>query len=516
MLMSAKNVSHGFGERTILKDATFRLLKGEHIGLIGANGEGKTTFINILLGNITPDEGKIEWAKRLHVGYLDQYTNLTEGKTIREVLREAFQEMFEMEQEISNMYMKMCDCTEEEMNQLLEEIGEMQSILDSSGFYLIDKKIEEVASGLGLLEIGLDKDVTNLSGGQRSKVLLTKLLLQNPQILILDEPTNFLDENHIAWLKNYLLNFENAFLLISHEMEFLNSVVNVIYHLEQGVLTRYSGNYHQFLQAYEVKKNQQNALYEAQQREIKELEDFIARNKARVSTRNMANSRQKKLDKMEIIEKVREKVKPEFRFNLARTPGRVLFSCKDLVIGYDSPLSKPINFDIFRNEKIAFKGVNGIGKSTLLKTLLKIIKPYSGDVEKNETLEVGYFEQESQNNRNTALQEVWDEYPHMENFEVRSALASCGLTTTHIETLMLALSGGENAKVRICKLMLKETNCLVLDEPTNHLDVLAKEALKEALMNYKGTVILVSHDPEFYNGLVDKIINIEEYSLKII
>jgi ATPase subunit of ABC transporter with duplicated ATPase domains len=516
MLMSAKNVSHGFGERTILKDATFRLLKGEHIGLIGANGEGKTTFINILLGNITPDEGKIEWAKRLHVGYLDQYTSLTEGKTIREVLREAFHEMFELEQEISDAYMKMCDCTEEEMNALLEDIGEMQSILDSSGFYLIDKKIEEVASGLGLMEIGLDKDVTNLSGGQRSKVLLTKLLLQNPQILILDEPTNFLDENHINWLKNYLMNFENAFILISHEMGFLNSVVNVIYHIEQGNLTRYSGNYEQFMQAYEVKKNQQNALYEAQQREIKDLEDFIARNKARVSTRNMAASRQKKLDKMELIEKVREKVKPEFNFNLARTPGRVLFSCKDLVLGYDSALSKPINLDIFRNEKIAIKGVNGIGKSTLLKTLLQIVKPFNGSVEMNETIEVGYFEQEAKDNRNTALQEVWDEYPHMENYEVRGALASCGLTTSHIETLMLALSGGENAKVRLCKLMLKETNCLVLDEPTNHLDVLAKDALKEALQKYKGTIILVSHDPEFYNGLVDKIINAEEYSLKII
>ena len=484
-LLSATNVSHGFGDRQILKNATFRLLKGEHIGLVGANGEGKSTFINILLGNLTPDEGKIEWAKRLKVGYLDQYTKLTAGLTIREALREAFNEMYDLEKEIFLSYEKMATATAEEMDALLEDIGEMQSILEHSGFYLIDTKIEEVSSGLGLLDIGLDRDVTELSGGQRSKVLLTKLLLQNPQILILDEPTNFLDENHINWLKNYLLNFENAFLLVSHDVSFINSVVNVIYHIEQGNMTRYSGTYDQFLSAYEVKRNQQNAKYEAQQREIKELEDFIARNKARVATRNMANSRQKKLDKMELVEKAKVKVKPNFNFNFSKTPGKVLFECRDLVIGYDEPLSKPINLEIERGQKIVIKGVNGIGKTTLLKSLIGLIKPISGTVIKNQTVDIGYFEQEAKNLRKTALDEVWDEFPSMSNAEVRGALASAGLTTDHIETLMFALSGGENAKVRICKLMIENTNCLVLDEPTNHLDVLAKEALKEALEKYK-------------------------------
>ena len=258
-LLTAKNVTHGFGERIILDNANFRLLKGEHIGLIGANGEGKSTFINILLGNITPDEGKIEWAKHLHVGYLDQYTTLTPGKTIREVLRDAFKEMYKLEEEIGEAYMKMSDASDDEMNLLLEDIGEMQSILESSGFYSLDAKIEEVARGLGLTEIGLDKDVTMLSGGQRSKVLLTKLLLENPQILILDEPTNFLDVEQINWLRNYLLNYENAFILVSHEMEFLNEVTNVIYHVERGILTRYSGNYENLLKMYETKKQQQNA-----------------------------------------------------------------------------------------------------------------------------------------------------------------------------------------------------------------------------------------------------------------
>ena len=515
-LLTAKNVTHGFGERIILDNANFRLLKGEHIGLIGANGEGKSTFINILLGNITPDEGKIEWAKHLHVGYLDQYTSLTKGKTIREILQDAFVEMYKMEEEIGQAYCKMADCSDDEMNALLEDIGEMQSILESSGFYQLDAKIEEVARGLGLAEIGLDRDVTALSGGQRSKVLLTKLLLENPQILILDEPTNFLDIEQINWLKTYLLNYENAFILISHEMDFFNEVSNVIYHIERGVLTRYSGDYNNFLKMYETKKAQQNALYEAQQREIRDLEDFIARNKARVSTRNMANSRQKKLDKMEIIEPVKEKVKPNFKFLESKTPGRVLFELVDAVIGYDEPLSKPINITFFRNEKVAIKGVNGIGKSTLLKSMLGIQPLLDGQCNVNPTIDIGYFEQEAVDNRKTALDEVWDLYPSMTNAEVRGALASCGLTKDHIESLMMVLSGGENAKVRLCKLMLQETNILVLDEPTNHLDILAKEALKEALQRYKGAIILVSHDPSFYDGLVSKVINIEDYTTKII
>ena len=512
----AIDVSHGFGERKILEHATFSINKGEHIGLIGANGEGKSTFINILLGNITPDEGKIEWAKRLKVGYLDQYTALGNNKTIRDVLKEAFKDMYDLENEIMSYYEKMAIVSEDEMNELLDEIGEMQSILDASGFYSLDAKIEEVASGLGLLDIGLERQVEELSGGQRSKVLLTKLLLQNPQILILDEPTNFLDESHINWLKNYLINFENAFLLVSHDVPFLSSVVNVIYHIENGNMSRYSGSYEQFLQAYEVKKNQQNALYEAQQREIKDLEDFIARNKARVATRNMANSRQKKLDKMEIIEKPKEKIKPTFDFAYGNTPGRVLFEIKDLVIGYDSPLSKPIDLVIERGERIAIVGSNGIGKSTLLKSLIGINPPISGGVYKNPGVEIGYFEQEAKESRKTALQEVWDKFPYLTNGEVRGKLAMCGLTNNHIESLMIALSGGEAAKVRLCKIMMEESNVLILDEPTNHLDILAKEALKEAIQKYRGTVILVSHEPEFYRDLVSRVINAEEYTLKVL
>ena len=515
-ILTVEHVSHGFGARKILEDASFRLLKGEHIGLIGANGEGKTTFLNIITGKLMPDEGNISWCKRITTGYLDQYSTLTPGKTIREVLREAFQYLFDLEQEMMELYDKMGDCSPEKMDAMMEDVGEIQETLEHNGFYIIDSKIEEYANGLGLGEIGLDRDVTELSGGQRAKVLLTKLLLQNPMILILDEPTNFLDENHIAWLKNFLKNYENAFILVSHDIPFLNDVVNVIYHVENAVLTRYTGNYEQFKEMYELKKRQLEQAYEKQQKEIAHLEDFIARNKARVATTNMAKSRQKKLDKMELIELAKEKIKPRFSFRTARTPGRCVITAKNLVIGYDSPLTKPLNFILERNQKIAVKGVNGLGKTTLLKTLLGIQPAISGKVELDQFVEVGYFEQEVPDSSKTALDTIWEEYPSMTNAEVRAALARCGLTTEHITSQMKVLSGGENAKVRLCSLMLKECNLLVLDEPTNHLDVDAKEELKKAIREFKGTVLLVSHEPEFYQDVVTAIWNVEDWTTKIV
>ncbi|MEE0830449.1 MAG: ABC-F family ATP-binding cassette domain-containing protein, partial [Longicatena sp.] len=423
--------------------------------------------------------------------------------------------LFDLEKEMMDNYNEMCDCSEERMNELMENVGEIQTILDSSGFYDIDTKINEIAQGLGLMDIGLDKDVSMLSGGQRSKVLLCKLLLENPMILVLDEPTNYLDENHIRWLENFLMNYENAFILVSHDIPFLNKVVNLIYHVEQGHLTRYAGDYNYFMEQYEMKKMQQEAAYRKQQKEIEDLEDFIARNKARVATRNMAHSRQKKLDKMVMIEKPKTKLKPEFEFKTSRTSSKFIFEAEDLVIGYDEPLCKPMKISLERNKKVAIKGVNGIGKSTLLKTLLGITKPYSGNVEVDSFSNIGFYQQEENYGNETALQYIWDRFPQYENKEVRAALAKCALTSDHIESAMCVLSGGEQAKVRLCALMNKEYNVLVLDEPTNHLDQDAKEELKRALQAYSQTVILVSHDPWFYEDFVDEIINLEEYSLKI-
>lgn len=515
-IVTVENISHSFGGRQILENVSFRLLSGEHVGLIGANGEGKSTFLNILTGKLIPEEGKVSWCRRITRGYLDQHTVLEKGKTIRDVLHDAFSYLFELEKEMMQKYEEMSDCDEKRMEVLLQDVGEIQDILEHSGFYMIDAKIQEVAQGLGLMDIGLDKDVSMLSGGQRSKVLLCKLLLENPMILILDEPTNYLDEEHITWLKNFLSSYEHAFILVSHDIPFLNSVVNIIYHVENCELTRYVGDYDYFLEQYALKKRQQEAAYEKQQKEIADLKDFIARNKARVATRNMAHSRQKKLDKMELIEKVKEKVKPSFEFHSDRASGRVVFDAKDLVIGYDEPLTKPMNLQLERNKKVAIKGVNGLGKTTLLKTLMGIIPGVSGHVEVDPYATIGFFEQEVAGERQTALDYFWKEYPALNNGEARAALAKCGLTTDHIESSMYVLSGGEQAKVRLCVVMNKAHNVLVLDEPTNHLDVDAKDELKRALKEYKGTILLVSHDPDFYEGLVDEIWNLEEWTTKIL
>lgn len=515
-ILNVENVNHGFGARKILENASFRLLKGEHIGLVGANGEGKSTFLNIITGKLMPDEGNISWCNHITTGYIDQYSTLEQGKTIRDVLRDAFSYLFDLEKTMLEDYDKMADCSEGEMEKLLEDVGEIQEILEHSGFYIIDSKISEYANGLGLSDIGLDRDVSELSGGQRAKVLLAKLLLQNPMILILDEPTNFLDENHIIWLKNFLQNYENAFILVSHDIPFLNSVVNVVYHVENAILTRYTGNYDKFKEMYELKKAQIEQAYKKQQKEIANLEDFIARNKARVATANMAKSRQKKIDKMDIIELAREKIKPIFSFKTARTPGKFVINAKGLVIGYTEALTSELDLVLERNQKVAIKGVNGLGKSTLLKTLLKIIPQLGGQIEHDQFIKICYFEQEAIDSSKTALQEIWDEYPSMTNAEVRSALAKCGLTTEHITSQMKVLSGGENAKVRLCKLMLNECNLLVLDEPTNHLDVDAKEELKNAIINFKGTVLLVSHEPEFYNDIATDIWDLEKWTTKIV
>lgn len=516
-ILSVENLTHGFGDRAIFNDVSFNLLKGEHIGLVGANGEGKSSFMNIITGNLEPDEGVIEWSKRLRVGYLDQHTVLKSGTTIHEFLETAFKYLFDLEKEMNEICDKMGSAHPEELEKLLEDMGTIQDTLTNNDFYIIDSKIDEVARGMGIADIGLDKDVEDLSGGQRTKLLLSKLLLEKPDILLLDEPTNYLDEQHVEWLKRYLQDYDNAFILISHDIPFLNSVINLIYHMENGELNRYVGSYTNFLKVYDAKKQQLEAAYKKQQQEIQGLKDFVSRNKARVSTRNMAMSRQKKLDKMDLIELPKDKPKPEFNFKESRASGKMIFETKDLIIGYNDPLSKPLNLRMERGQKIALIGANGLGKTTLLKSILGEIKPISGHASLGDYLNIGYFEQEIKKaNHNTCIEEVWTSFPSFTQYEIRAALAKCGLTTKHIESKVFVLSGGEQAKVRLCKLINNETNFLVLDEPTNHLDIDAKDELKRSLKSYKGSILLICHEPEFYQDIVTDVWNCETWTTKIV
>lgn len=515
-ILTLEHCSHSFGGRTIFEDVSFRLLKGEHVGLLGANGEGKSTFMQIITRKLVPEEGKITWSRSVKVGYLDQHAVLEKGMSVHDALAAAYQDLFEIEKRITEGYEKMADCTETEMNELLEQIGEWQDTLEHHDFYQIDVKIEEVAQALGLMEVGLDRDVSELSGGQRTKILLAKLLLEKPDILLLDEPTNYLDQQHIAWLKTYLQNYENAFILISHDLPFTNDVVNLVYHVENCRLTRYVGNVDEFHRLYEQNRQALEAAYQRQQQEIARLEDFVARNKARVATRGMANSRAKKLEKMDRIELSSEKPKPTFRFQMGKTPGKVIFTASDLVIGYDEPLSRPINLTLEKGRTIVLTGANGLGKTTLLKSLMGALPPLAGTVVFGEHVEVGYFEQEITEPINrTCIEELWQTYPAYSQYEIRSALARCGLTTDQIESKVMVLSGGEQAKLRLCKLLNTPHNVLFLDEPTNHLDQDAKDELHAAVRDYSGTVLLVCHEREFYEDLADEVWDLSQVSLRI-
>ncbi|RII33094.1 ABC transporter ATP-binding protein [Clostridium chromiireducens] len=510
-ILTIENMSHSFGDRVLFNHASFRLLKGEHIGLIGANGEGKSTFMNIITNQILSDEGIIEWNSKFSIGYMDQLVDLKEGITVLNFLKDAFINLFNIENRINDLYDKLGDMYEEEMNKALNKIAIMQEILDKSDFYSINSRIQATAAGLGIKEL-LDRDVSALSGGQRTKVLLAKLLLQKPDILLLDEPTNHLDEEHIEWLKDFLINYESAFILISHDNWFLNSVVNVVYHLENKVLTRYEGNYDYFVKLYDARKEQRLIEYKEQQNQIAKLEDYIRKNKARASTSKQAKSREKKLDKIERIEIKKEIIKPQFNFKSIRMPESIIFKTNDLIIGYDKPLSKPLNLKMKRGQKIAITGANGLGKTTLLKSLLGLLKPINGEISISDYKKIGYFEQETaENNTISVLYDVWNCFPSLTQTEVRRYLARCGLTSKHIDSPINILSGGEQAKVRLCKLINEPTNVLILDEPTNHLDICAKNELERALKEYDGSIIIVCHEPEFYKDIATDVWNCEEW-----
>ncbi|MBL4933180.1 ABC-F family ATP-binding cassette domain-containing protein [Clostridium paridis] len=510
-ILTIENMSHSFGDRILFRKVSFRLLKGEHIGLIGANGEGKSTFMKIITNQILADEGEIEWNSKYSIGYMDQQVDLKEGVTALNFLKEAFKDLYHIENKINDLYSKLGELNEEEMNKALNRIAVMQESLDKNDFYSINSRIQATSSGLGIKEL-LDRDVSALSGGQRTKVLLAKLLLEKPDILLLDEPTNHLDEEHIEWLKSFLISYQNAFILISHDNSFLNSVVNVVYHLEHKVLTRYQGNYDYFVRLYDIRKEQRLIEYKEQQTEIAKLEDYIRKNKVRTATAKQAKSREKKLNKIERIEIKKEIIKPKFNFKSTNMPESTVFKARDLIIGYNKPLSKPLNLKMKRGQKIAIIGANGLGKTTLLKTLLGLQKPINGEIDLSYYKKIGYFEQELiEDNSNSVLYDVWNTFPDLTQTEVRTNLARCGLTRQHIDSPINILSGGEQAKVRLCKLINEPSNVLVLDEPTNHLDIYAKDELKRALKEYEGSIILVCHEPEFYKDIATDIWNCEDW-----
>ncbi len=508
-LLEIKGLTHSFGENQLYKNVNLSLNKGEHIGIVGQNGSGKSTFIKICTQQVIPDAGRILWRPQLSIGYLDQYADIDEQVTIYTFLRSAFSNLYEVEKEMTLLYEKS---VHDNMN-YLERAAKLQEKLEIHNFYSIDTQIEQVANGLGLLAIGLDRPIAQMSGGQRAKVILAKLLLEKPEVLLMDEPTNFLDKEHITWLSDYLSELNNAYMVVSHDYVFLDKIANRIYDIGYHSITKYHGTYTEFLKKKTFLREDYERQYTAQQKQIKKTEEFIRKNIAGQNSK-MARGRQKQLahmNKIEALEKTENK--PYFHFPELPYTNTEHLSVKNLAIGYHSPILTNIDFTIRGGEKVVITGFNGIGKSTLLKTLMGQVPTLHGAYNFSRQVSLGYFEQDLKwsDKTRTPIQIVSDAHPNMLIKEVRKHLARCGISSKHAMQSIGTLSGGEQAKVKICLLLLITCNFLILDEPTNHLDVQAKEALKEALCKFSGTLLLVSHEELFYRDWTHRVIDIHTH-----
>lgn len=512
-ILTIKGLSHTYDHKVLFDNADLTINNGEHIGVVGLNGAGKSTFMNIITGKLSQDAGEIKWLNNIRWGYLDQHANIDRKLSIMQYLEGAFDYLFELNAQLEKLYEDMG--TEEDgdkLEQMINRSAMLQEKLEKENFYDLDSQIKKVANGLGINNFGYDTLISTLSGGQRAKLMLAKLLLEDLDVMLLDEPTNFLDLEHIEWLRKYLDNFEGTFILISHDTSFLNDTCKIIVNIENAMIKKYWGNYNEFMLQYEQSSKQYADSYERQQREIKRQEEFIARNKARAATAGMANSRKKMLDKMEVLIKPVCTEKPTFQFPYTLLVTKHILQAKDLLIGYDGKaILPPINIDMDSTTKLWIRGTNGLGKTTLLKTLMKKLPSVGGSFDFNINSKINYIEQDlsfrdQSVNAMTYMNEV---FPRMSQKEIRNQLARVSIKNDLATKAMVQLSGGEQVKVKLCSLMQKESNILILDEPTNHLDVNSKEALFEALEEYEGAVILVSHEPMYAEKIATRVFDLE-------
>ena len=504
-LLEVRDIGHGFGEKLLFKESSFDLYKGEHMGLVGENGAGKSTLMKILLGEELADEGSLKWQKGIKIGYIDQYLKAAGNISVDEYLKIAFKEDFAQEEKLNSFYEELGLNYSEE---LMDKIGKLQEDLENRGFYKIETSIDKVVLGLGIDSFGRDTKLENLSGGQQSKVILARLLLENSDVLLLDEPTNFLDQNHVLWLIDYLNNFKGAFIVISHNISFLNAITTCICDIEFNQIKKYHGNYNKFIKLKEEYRLNHIKNYSSQQEYIKKTEEYIRRNKAGVNSR-MARGRQKQLDRVERLDPPSQRKKPSLEFQLSANNNARL-ELKKLEVGYDYALLPALSMIVDAGEKIVISGFNGIGKSTLLKTIVGEINKISGGIDKSYDMRIGYYQQdiEWEDDNLNALEAVKNHYPRLKTEEIRKHLNRCGVESKDLNQPLNSLSGGEQSKVKLCLILLKSYNLIILDEPTNHLDQQTKDSLKEALINYEGSVILVSHEKDFYEEWIDRVYDI--------
>lgn len=509
-VLEVTDLKFGYLGETLINNASFRMLSDDHIGLVGINGCGKSTFMNLIAHRLHPDSGKIEWQKGVSFSYLDQHLKVYDDLTISEYLYNVYLELYQKEAEMNALYDSLANVSEDKYDKILNKAYLINEYLESKSFYMIKSKISNIINGLGI-DDSTKQPLKNLSSGQRGKVFLGKMLLEEKDVLLLDEPTNFLDSAHVDWLSKFLVNYKHPFIVISHDFNFINNVCNVIYCLENKTLTRYKGNYDNYLVLREIRQKEYDANYKAQQRYIKKTEEFIKKNIVRASTTKRAQSRQKELDKIVVLDKPTKDKEYKFEFPFSNSFNSDALTTRNLEIGYKNSLLSPINIKIYYGEKYVIYGANGVGKSTFLKTILGIIKPIAGSFKMPYYNKVLYYEQEYHGDMNiNALNYFKELYPILEDSKIRSILGKYGITGDLAIKPFFELSGGELTKVRFARLTMETSNMLVLDEPTNHLDKFAKKALCEAIKEYPGTVILVSHEKEFYQELNMKTIEFKK------
>lgn len=516
IIAQAQDLEQRFGGNTIFSNISFSVPDNARIGLVGPNGAGKTTLLKIMTGQQEPTSGQFTINKGLKVGYIAQENALDEDKTIWDEMLTVFDNLIEKNKRITKMQEQIAEHPEDE--DLLKRYDQLAYDFEQEGGFTYQAEIKSILNGFNFKENTWQKVIGTLSGGEKTRLAFVKLLLQKPPVLLLDEPTNYLDLDTLDWLEAFLKNYQGAIITVSHDQYFLDHLANQIFELNFGKLTTFKGNYSQYVKERELMNSQQEAAYEKQQEKIKKEEEFIQKNLVRASTTKRAQSRRKALDKMERIKPPKHKQKVRINFTSDRPSGKEVLIAKDLTIGYpDKTMVSDIDFQVNKNDRVAIIGPNGIGKSTLLKTIMKKIEPKDGSIKYGASLDIGYYDQELQSldPSKTVLDTIWDRHKTMPEKDVRSILASFLFTAEDIDKTVGQLSGGQKARLTLTVLSLEKDNFLLMDEPTNHLDIEAKEVLEQALNTYDGTLLFVSHDRYFINELANKIISVRDGHAKI-
>ncbi len=517
MLLQVTGITKSYGIEPVLDGINLQILERERIGLVGVNGAGKSTLLKIIAGEISYDSGQIFKAKETSIGYLAQNSGLNSDRSIWGEMMLVFTPLIEAERELRQMEQDIADLAnaqnEKRYADLLERYARRSDWFKDHGGYEMETRIRSVLHGMGFGSFAPETPVATLSGGQKTRLALARILLLAPDVLMLDEPTNYLDIQTLTWLEDYLRGYSGSLLVVSHDRYFLDRLVTTIIEIERHRSTRYTGNYSRYMELKAAEYETNLKHYEKQQGEIARLEAFVQRNIVRASTTKRAQSRRKQLDKMERMDRpMGDLKKAHFSFETAHMSGKEVLEVRDLSVGYEGkkPLFQHASFDLKRGDTVALIGPNGIGKSTLLKCLTGSLKPAAGSIHWGTKIKIGLYDQEQTNLNpaNTVLEELWSEYPHMEEARIRTVLGNFLFSGDDVLKKVAALSGGEKARVSLAKLMLREANVLILDEPTNHLDLFSKEVLEAALMDYDGTLLFISHDRYFLNKMAERVIEL--------